>query len=67
MARNSTSDALERWRDAEAKYTRTIEMYLDVDDPAKIDRNAALRVTEARVKADKRREDYFHRCLDDHS
>ena len=42
-------------------------MYLDVDDPAKIDRNAALRVTEARVKADKRREDYFHRCLDDHS
>lgn len=64
MAKPTKADALAAWRDAETKYRKALEPYLDDKSVGKIDKAAAVTITKARVKADKRLETYLHRCLD---
>ena len=63
MAKISKSEALDRWRDAEEKYRKAVEAYLDPKKPASVDKAAAMAITKARVKAEERRATYFDRCL----
>jgi hypothetical protein len=63
MAKTDVFEALDAWRQAEAKYLKVIETFLDADNPQKVDKAAAVAITKSRVKADKRLDAYLHRCL----
>ncbi len=61
MAKNDRDDLLERWRKAEAKYRAAADPLLDVD--VSPDKSVVVAVTNARVKADKRMQEYFSAVL----
>jgi len=63
MAKPSKAGALAAWREAEENYRTTIAPFLLPDAPGKIDKAAAVALTKARVKADKKLESYLHACL----
>ncbi len=63
MAKPSKEESLTRWREAETKYRKLVESYLEEGTAAKFDKGSAVLITKARVKADQRRDAYFHRCL----
>ena len=62
MAKPTKDEAQEAWREAEVRYQTLITKY--VDGVTKLDKDAALAITKARTKADRRMADYFRRCLD---
>ena len=63
MAKPSKKEALAAWREAEDKYRKTLEPFLDDDRSEKLDKAAAVLITKARVKADRKFESYLHACL----
>jgi len=67
MAKISKEDALERWREAEAKYHRVVSSHSDAKSAGKLTKSDAVEIMNARVKADQRMDEYFHRCLGDRS
>lgn len=66
MAKISKDEARTRWRDAESAYLATVEEYLD-KNPTPLTKDAAVAITKRRIRADRRMDEYFHRCLgEDH-
>ena len=64
MAKPGKAGALAAWREAEENYRTIIAPFLLPDAPGKIDKAAAVALTKARVKADRKMDVYLHRCLD---
>jgi len=62
MAKTGKKDLLERWRQAEDKYRIVAQAVLD-SGGAGLDKATVVDVTKARVKADKRMQDYFSDAL----
>jgi len=62
MAKTEKKDLLERWRQAEDKYRVVAQKILDGEGP-KLDKATVVDVTKARVKADKRMQDFFGDAL----
>jgi len=68
MAKISKDEARELWRDAEADYQSAVDACLTYsEDAGKLTKNAAVTITKARIRADRRMDEYFHRCLGDRS
>lgn len=63
MAKPSTRDALIAWREAEERYRTVVDVYLSDGGSAKVDKEAAVAITKARVRADKRMDNYLLRCV----
>jgi len=63
MAKPSKKETLVAWREAENKYRKILEPFLDDERPEKLDKAAAVMITKSRVKADKKLESYLHACL----
>ncbi len=67
MAKKRTQqEALDAWQEAEDRYVTAIEPYMRGDSKGaqKLTKNAAVSMSKARSKADRRRDAYFRRCLD---
>jgi hypothetical protein len=64
MPKQSKTEALADWRDAERKYTRLLDEYLAEGASSRIDKDAAVEIAKARAKADKRLDACLHRLLD---
>ena len=62
MAKSERDELLEKWAVAEAKYRAAADAVLEGRRES-FDKATALSVTKARVKADKRMQDYFSRAL----
>jgi hypothetical protein len=62
MAKISKDEARADWAEAEARFREVAEKYLA--DGGKLDKDAALAISKARAKADKRMATYFKRVLD---
>jgi hypothetical protein len=62
MAKTGKKDLLERWRQAEEKYRVLADAVL-VGGGSALDKATVVDVTKARVKADKRMQDYFSDAL----
>lgn len=62
MAKSDRDEQLERWAQAETKYRAAADTVLD-GRGEKFDKAMAVTITKARVKADKRMQDYFSRAL----
>lgn len=64
--KRSQQETLDAWQEAEDRYTTAIRPYLPGGDkgPQKLTKSAAVSMSKARSKADRRRDAYFRRCLD---
>jgi hypothetical protein len=62
MAKTDKKDLLERWRQAEEKYRTAAQAVLDGAGVG-LDKATVVDVTKARVKADKRMQEFFSNAL----
>jgi hypothetical protein len=60
----SVDEALEAWREAEEKYRKAVDGFLDDKKKSpKAGKDDAVTITKARTKADRRMATYFETCL----
>ena len=62
MAQNELQDLLDRWRKAEAKYRVAADAVLDKGAKG-LDKSLVVELTKARVRADKRMQDFLKRSV----
>jgi hypothetical protein len=62
MAKTGKKDLLERWRQAEEKYRTAAQAVLDGTGVG-LDKATVVDVTKARVKADRRMQEFFTDAL----
>ena len=67
MAKISKEDALARWHAAESQYSKVVALHTDDKSVGKLTKSDAVEIMNARVKADQRMDEYFHRCLGERS
>ena len=54
-------ELLDKWRNAEDKYRTLVDSTLE---GGRVDKDAVVALTKARVRADRRMQDYLKRALD---
>ena len=61
MAKADVRELLDKWRNAEDKYRTLVDSTLE---GGRVDKYAVVALTKARVRADRRMQDYLKRALD---
>ena len=61
MAKADVRELLDKWRNAEDKYRTLVDSTLE---GGRVDKDAVVALTKARVRADRRMQDYLKRALD---
>ena len=61
MAKADVRELLDKWRNAEDKYRTLVDSTLE---GGRVDKDDVVALTKARVRADRRMQDYLKRALD---